>query len=86
MMVYDGRYRLGCEGILYILLEIFDPSEVFFARFWNTIQERSSFTIASYFDKNQGDSSDYFTYFQFDGDIVPVNQNTKASPRSLPQF
>ena len=22
MMTYDGRYRLGCEGILYILLEV----------------------------------------------------------------
>ncbi len=21
MMTYDGRYRLGCEGVLYILLE-----------------------------------------------------------------
>ena len=25
IMTYDGRYRLGCEGILYILLEPFDP-------------------------------------------------------------
>ena len=23
MMTYDGRYRLGCEGILYILIEPF---------------------------------------------------------------
>ncbi len=26
MMTYDGRYRLGCEGILYILLEPFRPA------------------------------------------------------------
>jgi len=23
VMTYDGRYRLGCEGVLYILLEPF---------------------------------------------------------------
>jgi xanthine dehydrogenase accessory factor len=23
IMVYDGRYRLGCEGIIYILLNLF---------------------------------------------------------------
>ena len=26
LMVYDGRYRLGCEGILYILIEPFQPN------------------------------------------------------------
>ena len=26
MMTYDGRYRLGCEGTLYILIERFSPS------------------------------------------------------------
>ena len=25
VMVYDGRYRLGCEGYLYLVLEPFDP-------------------------------------------------------------
>ena len=27
VMVYDGRYRLGCEGYLYLVLEPFDPPE-----------------------------------------------------------
>src|SRR5690606_22223904 len=27
IMTYDGRYRLGCEGVLYILLELFQPNE-----------------------------------------------------------
>ena len=26
IMTYDGRYRLGCEGVLYILIESFNPS------------------------------------------------------------
>ena len=27
MMTYDGRFRLGCEGVLYILIEPFEPNE-----------------------------------------------------------
>ena len=29
IMTYDGRYRLGCEGVLYILLEPFEVSNEF---------------------------------------------------------
>ena len=29
IMTYDGRYRLGCEGVLYILLEPFKVSDTF---------------------------------------------------------
>ncbi len=33
MMTYDGRYRLGCEGVIYILLEEFKPEDEFFKKF-----------------------------------------------------
>ena len=33
MMTYDGRYRLGCEGILFIILEEFKPNEEFLEEF-----------------------------------------------------
>ena len=33
LMEYDGRYRLGCEGFLYILIEPFHPNEAFFNAF-----------------------------------------------------
>ncbi|EJG03195.1 XdhC family protein [Flavobacterium sp. F52] len=35
MMVYDGRYRLGCEGMLYILIEPFLPDE----SLWEALEE-----------------------------------------------
>ncbi len=54
IMTYDGRYRLGCEGVLYILLEIFDPSSAFKEAFSNCLEERHSFEIRSYFDKKEG--------------------------------
>ena len=32
MMTYDGRYRLGCEGVLYILIEPFLPDSKFLVK------------------------------------------------------
>ncbi len=55
MMTYDGRYRLGCEGILYILLEPILISEELKAVFFNQIEQRKSFEIHSVFSENEGE-------------------------------
>ncbi|MDD7887286.1 XdhC family protein [Flavivirga sp. 57AJ16] len=54
IMTYDGRYRLGCEGVLYILIELFEPDIAFKKAFSRTQEERDSFEIWSYFDKKEG--------------------------------
>lgn len=53
LMVYDGRYRLGCEGILYILIEPFQPDASFYDAFEEQCQSRKSFTISSSFSKKE---------------------------------
>ncbi|MEW4925574.1 XdhC family protein [Algibacter sp. 2305UL17-15] len=53
IMTYDGRYRLGCEGILYILLEPFNPNDNFINSFFKCLAERKSFEIISYFEKSE---------------------------------
>lgn len=53
LMVYDGRYRLGCEGILYILIEIFDPEPEFYEAFEQQCISRAAFEIYSYFSKEE---------------------------------
>jgi len=40
IMTYDGRYRLGCEGVLYILLEPFEPDTNFLKSFWEAVEKR----------------------------------------------
>nr|WP_299173142.1 XdhC/CoxI family protein [uncultured Allomuricauda sp.] len=77
VMVYDGRYRLGCEGILYILLEVFEPSGAFLSQFWNAVEKRVPFQIKSYYAKEQNDSDKYFTSFRFDETSIPVNKHLK---------
>jgi xanthine/CO dehydrogenase XdhC/CoxF family maturation factor len=51
VMTYDGRYRLGCEGILYILIEPFSPSEETISAFEETLSTRTSIEIHCYFKK-----------------------------------
>ena len=51
IITYDGRYRLGCEGILYILIEPFFIDDDFLQVFLNSNSNRESLKIESYFIK-----------------------------------
>ncbi|MEQ8360138.1 MAG: XdhC family protein [Cytophagales bacterium] len=50
---YDGRYRLGCEGALYILIEPFKPSEELIKAFFHCLEKRENFTIRSFYKKEE---------------------------------
>ncbi len=49
VITYDGRYRLGCEGVLYILLEPFSITNDLNSQFNLAIQHREYFEIESFF-------------------------------------
>lgn len=51
LITYDGRYRLGCEGILYILIEPFFITDDFLETFINANSKRQSLKIDSFFEK-----------------------------------
>lgn len=51
VITYDGRYRLGCEGILYILIEPFVISDDFISEFTNASKNREQLKIESNFIK-----------------------------------
>ena len=53
IITYDGRYKLGCEGVLYILIEPFFISEEFYNRFVDSIFNRESIKVTSFFSKNE---------------------------------
>ncbi len=63
IMTYDGRYRLGCEGILYILLEPFEPDTDFIKNFWDAIEQRTSIEITSHYQKQHGINADFGSIF-----------------------
>ncbi len=85
IMTYDGRYRLGCEGVLYILLEVFNPNKAFVSAFNNCLKDRNSFAIQSYYDKKEGVISGIGSNVKINNEIFSVsgtglkNQNNTRS-------
>lgn len=77
IMTYDGRYRLGCEGVLYILLEIFQPNVAFLDAFWSSIKNRSEYRVKSYFKKEVSENRKYGSVFQFGSDTLAVHSDFK---------
>jgi xanthine/CO dehydrogenase XdhC/CoxF family maturation factor len=65
MMTYDGRYRLGCEGLLYILIEPFDPEKEMMVFFEKNLEERQAFEITSYFSKIVKSSENFGSVISF---------------------
>lgn len=54
MMTYDGRFRLGCEGILYILLEPFIPGSDFLEAFQELSEKRVPLRLKSWYHREVG--------------------------------
>ena len=53
MMTYNGRYRLGCEGVLYILLEPLEISNNTIDILEECLKSRIPFSIKSYYSKSE---------------------------------
>lgn len=79
IMVYDGRYRLGCEGILYILIEPFSPSSDFFEAFEKQCRTRQSFSINSQFSIEENNRFKGGSRFNFSENSFWVNNNYQSN-------
>lgn len=83
VMTYDGRYRLGCEGILYILLETFNPSPEMLLAFDECLSNRVYFNIKSYFDKTQEPNQEFGSNIIFSKErSYPFNRNKSESTQT----
>ena len=65
VMTYDGRYRLGCEGILHILIEPFKPESAFIDSFWKAIHDRNNIQYRCYFTDNIDYAASMGTFIKF---------------------
>lgn len=70
MMSYDGRYRLGCEGTLYILIEPFDLSEKSLEVLATSFRLRTPIEIHTCYDIRIGESHDWGSCFVFKKDLT----------------
>jgi xanthine/CO dehydrogenase XdhC/CoxF family maturation factor len=66
VITYDGRYKLGCEGILYILIEPFFVSNKFVTAFSEANSKRESLKIDSYFIKENEVFGDFGSVVTFE--------------------
>jgi len=69
MMTYDGRLRLGCEGIIYVLLEPFEISSELYQVFNTAIKDRIPMEIRSQYKKEYG-------AFTGIGSSIVINNNS----------
>ncbi|SIS74033.1 Xanthine and CO dehydrogenase maturation factor, XdhC/CoxF family [Zobellia uliginosa] len=85
MMIYDGRYRLGCEGILYILIEPFAPSTSLIEAFELSVRHREQFTIRSFYKKKEGSHAALASFFVFGKNRIGLRPKVAPSD-DLPVF
>jgi len=86
IMTYDGRYRLGCEGVLYILLECFNPDEIFFTEFSKCLKSRNTFELFSYYIKTDGISSEIGTYVKINDAVFSISGNNLKEKSTISVF
>ncbi|AUS06982.1 XdhC family protein [Pseudotamlana carrageenivorans] len=77
IMTYDGRYRLGCEGVLYILIEPYEPHVSFESVFKTCLMLRKSFQLKSYYEKEVKMSKAFGTMVHIDDEVYPLNPRLK---------
>ncbi|GAA4279001.1 XdhC family protein [Aquimarina mytili] len=65
IMTYDGKYRLGCEGVLYILIETFDIDEKVIAVIQRQLATRAPFEITSLYHKKEQSTIDMGSIVRF---------------------
>ncbi|MDP5061058.1 MAG: XdhC family protein [Maribacter sp.] len=83
LMTYDGRFRLGCEGILYIMLESFSPSDALIEVFNSVIENRESFEVRISYKKEYGIMDGYGSFIKLNSRSYSFNNNTKEQSKAL---
>lgn len=73
VMTYDGRYKLGCEGTLFILIESFSPSEAFITAFEQAIASRTTIAITSYYANEVSENTSFGSSFKLNTNWHPIN-------------
>lgn len=73
VMTYDGRYRLGCEGVLYILLEPLELQLELIETLKSVFQSRENFKMTSYFDKVDEENSHFGSTITLGEKSYPLN-------------
>jgi xanthine/CO dehydrogenase XdhC/CoxF family maturation factor len=73
IIVYDGRFRIGCEGIIHILIEPVFISDELFGAFEKQVEKRQSFRMEAWFYREVGEYGDVGTMVVLNGKKYSLN-------------
>jgi xanthine/CO dehydrogenase XdhC/CoxF family maturation factor len=73
IMTYDGRLRIGCEGIIHILIEPVFLSEELLDDFESVLRTRKNFRMDAYFYKSVGEHKDAGTFITLNNKTFSLN-------------
>lgn len=79
VITYDGRFKLGCEGIIYVLIEPINISLDFKNVFNSIVKKRVPFKTESFYSKTEGMSEAYGTQFLLGGERFFLNEKINSS-------
>ena len=85
MISYDGRYRLGCEGTLYILIEKFNPSSEMLASFEQNLHQRNEFEITSSYAKTHGQNELWGSEIHLGTQSFPFDASRSSAFKTNPE-
>ena len=80
---YDGRYRLGCEGKIYILIEPINLKIKHVNDILNFLNERSEFKIISYYDKKNTEELNQGSEILYNRSSNKFNSKLKTLKKGL---
>jgi len=79
IITYDGTFRIGCEGIIHILIEPVFISDELFNDFESTLKSRQKFRMDTYFYQSVGE-------FQNTGTLISLKDKTYSlNPSFTPE-
>ena len=73
VMTYDGRLRIGCEGIIHILIEPVLLSDKLLLDFESVLKARENFKMDAWFYKNVGEYENTGTLIELNGEAYSLN-------------
>ena len=75
VMTYDGRYRIGCEGVIHVLIEPVFITDELFDEFENKLEAREPFKMDSWFYSEVGEYSDIGSAVTINGKEYTLNSS-----------
>lgn len=83
---YDGNYRLGCNGVLYILIEPFEVSDGDYLLIQEELKARRSFSMTSYFEKEEEENRYFGSIFRLKSSETIFFRQDFALNENIAQF